>query len=100
MIGIMTAWMIFFMSLYDRFWIGLALSSGSILTFYYFIRRQSFITKREYYRGMIPHHSMAIFTSRRILDSYPHMSTMDKQFIQNIIDTQEAEIKWMKTRLD
>ena len=98
MIGLMTAWMVFFMSLYDGFWIGLLLSAVWIVAIYYFIRRQSFISTRQYYRGMIPHHSMAILTSQRLLESQPTLPKEDWEFIQNIIRTQEGEIQWMKDR--
>ena len=100
MIGLMTAWMVFFMSLYDQFWIALGLSSIWIVAFYYFIRRQSFISTRQYYRGMIPHHSMAILASKRLLESQPTLAKEDWEFIENIIRTQEEEIQWMKDRIN
>lgn len=95
MIALMTGWMILFMGLYygDRFpaAIGALIVVASVAA----IRTQLFVTQDQYLLGMIPHHSMAVTMSSRLLEK----GTQLTPFVQNIIDTQEKEITAMKTVL-
>lgn len=62
--------------------------------FIYLYRNQVAIKDKEYLKGMIEHHSMAVFMSEEILkksDDY-HIAKLAK----NIIQTQKDEIKQMK----
>jgi len=67
----------------------------------YLIRNQSFISPTQYIKGMIPHHSMAITMSQKLLDNYSG-NLEDKKYIElkklliNIISTQEKEIKILR----
>lgn len=67
---LMTGWMFFLEGLLtgNRFngYVGLAV----ILLSVYAIRTQLFITVQQYIQGMIPHHSMAILMSNRLIDKY------------------------------
>ncbi len=58
---------------------------------------QVLINRSQYFTGMIPHHSMAILTSKKILENDKTLNDREKEFIRNIIKTQENEIKNMKT---
>jgi len=94
MIMLMTGWMFFFMGLVYQhisvFLIGISLVIMNI----YFIRSQFLITYTQYKLGMIPHHSMAIHMSKKLLEKENNL----KDFLQNIINTQENEILFMKSR--
>lgn len=92
---LMTGWMFLFMGLYYRetviVWIGLLLVVLNI----WCIRTQFLVTNEQYILGMIPHHSMAILMSKRLLERSPLMN----EFVSNIITTQEKEIEYMKQRV-
>ena len=90
---VMTGWMILFMSLLDNrcdmFIFGLIL----IISNFYFIRTQFLINEKQYKLGMIPHHSMAIHMSKKLLEKKNYKI---ENFLKNIIKTQENEIMFMK----
>jgi len=92
MILLMTGWMFFFMGLIYQeirvFFIGLLLVIMSI----WCIRTQFLVNETQYKQGMIPHHSMAIHMSRKLLEK-PNTIT---PFLQHIIKTQENEILLLK----
>jgi uncharacterized protein (DUF305 family) len=99
MVALMTGWMVLFLSLthkHDSSWIW---SAGVILLALMAIRTQAFVTPRQFYTGMIPHHSMAILMSRRLLEKNPGLPEEDRQFVEKIIQAQTDEIEWMKKRL-
>lgn len=90
---LMTGWMFFFMGLWYRniniFFIGFILVIVSFLC----IRTQFLVSTRQYIIGMIPHHSMAVHMSKKLLEKE---STSLNSFVKNIIQTQEKEINFMK----
>lgn len=98
MIGIMTSWMCFFMAAFHKDMFVILISTGFIVLFYYVIRNQTYVSKQNYYKGMIPHHSMAVTMSKKLLENDKTLTKSDKEFINNIIITQENEIDWMKHR--
>jgi len=51
------------------------------------------VTNEQYILGMIPHHSMAILMSKKLIQRQPESLT---NFVSSIITTQEKEIKYMK----
>lgn len=89
---LMTGWMFLFMGLIYQeinvIFIGLSLIIINILC----IRNQFLITETQYKLAMIPHHSMAIHMSKKLLAKENNIS----EFIQNIIQTQEKEISILK----
>jgi len=93
MILLMCGWMIFFMGLWYRelypVIIGLCMAVLNI----WCIRTQFSITEEQYKIGMIPHHSMAIHMSKKLLKKENNIS----DFLENLIDTQEKEIVFMKS---
>ena len=90
---LMTGWMFLFMGLYYSetaiFCVGLFLVVINI----WFIRTQFMVTNEQYILGMIPHHSMAILMSKKLLE---RKSPLLNNFLSNIITTQEKEIEYMK----
>lgn len=96
MILLMTGWMFFFMGLFDGVLIitglGLILALGCI----WCIRTQFGISESQYLTGMIPHHSMAVHMSKRLIDN---SDVTIQPFLDNIIQTQDAEINYMKAKL-
>jgi hypothetical protein len=89
----MTGWMFLFMGLYYSeihiIWLGLLLVVINI----WCIRTQFMVSSEQYVLGMIPHHSMAILMSKRLIE---HQQPHFKEFVSNIITTQEKEIEYMK----
>ena len=85
---LMTGWMFLFMGfIYQEirvFFISLLLIIVSI----WCIRNQFLITEKQYKLGMIPHHSMAVHMSKKLLEKENNISP----FVKNIIKTQEDEI--------
>jgi hypothetical protein len=88
MILLMTGWMFLFMGLIYKetkiFFIGLSLIIFNI----WCIRTQFLITEAQYKLGMIPHHSMAIHMSKKLLEKQNNISPL----LQHIIKEQEKEI--------
>ncbi len=90
---LMTGWMFFFMGLYYQD-SGVGLSGLSlVLLMLWCIRKQLFIDMYQYNLGMIPHHSMAVYMSKKLLTTKPP----NEQFLLNIIHNQEKEIEYMKS---
>ena len=89
---LMTGWMFLFMGLIYQeisiFFIGLSL----VIITIWCIRNQFLITETQYKLGMIPHHSMAVHMSKKLLEKENSISP----FIRNIIKTQENEINILK----
>ena len=89
---LMTGWMFLFMGLIYQelivFFIGLSLIIFNI----WCIRNQFLITETQYRLGMIPHHSMAVHMSKKLLEKENNKSS----FVKNIIKTQENEIVILK----
>ena len=94
MIMLMNGYMFLFMGILDGATSITLLGTILIILNIYFIRTQFMVSQNEYILGMIPHHSMAIHMSKKLLEKQNDM----KPFLQNIIDTQEKEIKYMKSK--
>lgn len=62
--------------------------------FVYLYRNQVAVTDKEYLKGMIEHHSMAIFTSEEILKKTDNYDVA--KLAKNIIQTQKDEIREME----
>jgi hypothetical protein len=95
MVSLMTGWMFLLMGLYYKetqvSFFGFVLTAFS----FYAIRTQLFVTETQFLRGMIPHHSMAILMSKRLLEK----PTSLQRFAKQIIQVQEKEIQFMKSRI-
>ena len=60
-----------------------------VVIMFVFIRLQLFINTWQYISGMITHHSMGVFMSRKILEKNPNEKI--QQIAKNIISSQEKE---------
>jgi len=89
---LMTGWMFLFMGLIYQeiyvFFIGVLL----IIINVWCIRNQFLIDETQYKLGMIPHHSMAVHMSKKLLEKENNITP----FLQHIIQTQENEILFLK----
>ena len=65
--------------------------------FLYLYKTQQYILDEDYLKEMIEHHSMALLTSEEILQKTK--SERVRKLAENIVSTQEAEIKYMKQML-
>ena len=96
MILLMTGWMFLFMGLYYNempvLFFGLILVASNV----WFIRTQFMVTTEQYMLGMIPHHSMAIYMSKKLNQN---QTALPNNFASNIISAQEEEITYMKQYL-
>ena len=70
----------------------------------YFIRNQIFIDEKQYLKGMIPHHSMAVLMSNKLLEKVKNndetISRITERLMKNIINGQNDEIRLMKVLLN
>jgi len=89
---LMCGWMFLFMGMIYQeiiiFIIGLSL----VIITIWCIRNQFLVTESQYKLGMIPHHSMAVHMSKKLLEKENSITP----FIENIIKTQENEISILK----
>ena len=89
---LMTGWMFLFMGLvYQEMVVGF-IGLSLIIFNIWCIRTQFMITETQYTLGMIPHHSMAVHMSKKLLEKETNMAP----FVENIIKTQEDEISILK----
>ena len=97
MASLMTGWMFFFhgitMKHVKYIWIGIVVIIFSLVV----IRLQLFVTPEQYLLGMIPHHSMAVLISEKIIEKYGPI-VLDGLPL-NIIHSQNREIAKMKRLL-
>ena len=79
--------------------INMAIVGVSVLVFiasFYLMRNQTTIDDVDYMQGMIPHHSIAILTSKRANIEDERV----KKLADGIIEAQEKEIKEMKELIE
>lgn len=93
---LMTGWMFLFMGLYNREIYVLCFGLFLVVANIWCLRTQFLVTDKQYILGMIPHHSMAVLMSKKLIQ---RQSSVLNDFVANIIDTQEKEIIYMKSRL-
>ena len=95
---LMTGWMFLFMGVYYQETVIMFTGGFLVVLNIWCIRTQFMVTYKQYMLGMIPHHSMAVHMSKKLLQSINQPSKI-KDFTTNIINTQEKEIKYMKRTL-
>jgi hypothetical protein len=95
MIVLMTGWMFFFMGVFTGNMSYVLWGGTAAVIALFLIRSQWFVSEEEYMRGMIPHHSMAVHLSRRLQEKPNHIGP----FLEQLVETQEEEIQWMKRQL-
>ena len=85
----------FMLSMYTNHTANIAIFAGSILVFavsLFLVRSQVTVDDVSYMRAMIPHHSIAIMTSRRAHISDPRV----RELADGIIEAQVKEIAEMR----
>ncbi len=96
---LMTGWMFLFMGLYYKDFVYGSLGSVLIVISFLAIRNQWFIDLPQYISGMIPHHSMAVFMTRKISEK-TDISKLPNELsalLTNIFTSQQKEIDLMKS---
>jgi hypothetical protein len=94
MILLMTSWMILFVGIIYKNFTIVTISLIFVIVFIFSLRKQLLIDDREFIKGMIPHHSMAITMALQIRNK-----TKNKKIISlanDIINSQTREIKDMQ----
>jgi len=66
--------------------------------FYFAIKYQFMVDEENYLRDMIEHHSMALQTSKQLLEK--PISNETKQLALTILETQQKEIKQMQKMIE
>lgn len=92
---LMTGWMFVFMGIYYRTWSVFLFGSSLTIFIFWCIRTQFMITQEQYLLGMIPHHSMAVHMSNKLLEKKNNI----RQFLENVVVKQNEEIIYMKHKL-
>jgi hypothetical protein len=95
---LMTGWMFLLegmMMFHGSYILG---GTALILVSFLCIRFQVFVDIQQYVRGMIPHHSMAILMSKKLIAKYG--AGVLGSLPQEIIKTQESEILYLKKQED
>lgn len=85
----------YMLGMYKKKMLNLAIFGGAVIVFalaLWLVRSQATINEVEYMKAMIPHHSIAIMTSKRAQISDPRV----RNLADEIIEAQEREIAEMK----
>ena len=91
---LMIGWMVLLTGLYQGVINYIYFGAIFVFVIFYAIRNQLFISPNQYKLSMIPHHSMAILMSKKLIKRYDTPVYLRK-LGQNIIRTQENEINIM-----
>jgi hypothetical protein len=94
---LMSGWMFLFMGIIYKKLSVFAIGVALIIPTVWCIRNQFLITETQYKLGMIPHHSMAVHMSKKLLEKLENGNEMSS-FVQNIVNTQENEIDFLKRK--
>jgi len=92
MILLMAGWMLFFMGIIYKHLYSFLFGLMLVVANFYCIRTQCFVSENQYKLGMIPHHSMAVLMSKKLLRKPNNI----QNFLENLITTQEDEINFLK----
>ncbi len=92
---LMCGWMLFFMGLYEKESKTIIIGLIAVIIIFIMIRTQLFISPKQYLVGMIPHHSMAVLMSKKLLEK-ENLGSELNILAKNIITSQEKEIEIMK----
>jgi len=92
---LMTGWMFFFMGIFYMDKPILLFGLSLVLLSVWCIRTQFLVNQTQYIMGMIPHHSMAVHMSKKLLIDKPAIES----FLINLIHTQEKEIDYLKASI-
>ncbi len=99
MILLMTGWMFLFMGIINKETSIFIIGGLLVVVSTWCIRTQFLITETQYKLGMIPHHSMAVHMSKKLLEKNMTTNGNNTNIIslaENIIKNQEKEIDILK----
>lgn len=85
----------YMLGMYKKKVLNLAIFGGAVVVFalaLWLVRSQATVDDAEYMKAMIPHHSIAIMTSKRAQISDPRV----RKLADEIVEAQEREIAEMK----
>lgn len=88
----MSGWMFLFMGIYYKETNIFILGLFTVIVIIFCIRTQFLVSQHQYELGMIPHHSMAILMSKKLLEKENNIQS----FLHKLINTQEKEIQFLK----
>ena len=94
MILLMSGWMFLFTGMYYKQLETCVFGGILVLLMLTMIRKQMFITSGQYKLGMIPHHSMAVFMSKKYLENNSGDAAL-RALALKIIASQQLEIKFL-----
>lgn len=92
MILLMTGWMFLFTGMFHQNYNLVAASAAMVAVMFLIARAQLGIHGEQYKIGMIPHHSAAVYMSKRYLARGEHDDAL-RTLAKNIIRSQEREIQ-------
>ena len=97
---LMSGWMFLFMGIIYKKISVFAMGVVLIIPTVWCIITQFLITETQYKLGMIPHHSMAVHMSKKLSEKLEKLENGNEMssFVQNIINTQENEIDFLKKK--
>jgi hypothetical protein len=98
MATLMTGWMVLLTGCVSLNVRDISIGAVLVASSLWCIRKQVGININQYYFGMIPHHSMAVFVSKQAL-SNPGLSSIDKAFLTGVVARQRKEIEFMRSRV-
>ena len=90
---LMTGWMFLFMGLTYKENDIIILGTLLVVINIWCIRTQFLVSEKQFKLGMIPHHSMAIHMSKKLLEKNNNI----QPFLKDILKNQEDEIVFMKS---
>jgi hypothetical protein len=92
---LMTGWMFLFMGIINQETRIIIIGGLLVVANIWCIRTQFLITETQYKLGMIPHHSMAVHMSKKLLEKDNTKNSI-MSLAENIIKNQEKEIDILK----
>jgi hypothetical protein len=96
---LMTGWMFLIQGAITKYMKYIIIGAILVITSLFLIRFQILVSQEQYLVGMIPHHSMAIFLSKKQLEQSNNDTKILKGLPLTIIRSQEIEIELMKQML-
>lgn len=96
---LMTGWMFLIQGAITKYMKYIIIGSIIVIISLFLIRFQILVSQEQYLVGMIPHHSMAIFLSKKQIEQSNNDTKILKGLPLTIISSQVKEIELMKQML-
>lgn len=95
---LMSGWMLLFMGVWYNMLTYIGFGICFVLLAIALIRTQLFITTNQYKLGMIPHHSMAVFMTNKLLQKSQNLPTNIDTLAKQIVVNQRRERDILKEK--